>query len=268
MKYKIGIAQMEIVPGAVEKNQEKAAAMIASLAKAGAQIIVLPELWNMGYDLQHLDTLAENSKGQSWKLLRDLAKEHQVTIFGGSIGEKKDGAYYNMAPVINPQGEVILKYRKAHLFPLGLEEDRYFAGGSDWGLGEIDGVNFGLMICYDLRFPAFCRNLALRGAKMIVLPAQWPKARVDHWRALIIARAIENQVFVIAANRSGRDGDTAYPGNSMIVGPAGEIIAEAGEEEELLLGEIDLDLIQPIRERIPVYRDRKNILDEIDDSFL
>lgn len=268
MKYKIGIAQMEVIPGAVEENEKKAERMVKALSEAGAQIIVLPELWNMGYALTKLPALAQNSKGRSWRLLRDLAKDNGVNLFGGSIGEKKENTYYNTAPVFNAQGEIVLKYRKAHLFPLGIEEDRFFSGGAEWGLGEINGSRFGLMICYDLRFPAFCRNLALRGAEMIFVPAQWPKARLDHWRALLIARAIENQVFMIAANRCGSDGDMEYPGHSMVVSPWGKIIAEGGDGEELLLVEINLDEIAQVRERIPVYRDRKNILDEIDESYL
>lgn len=268
MKYKIGIAQMTVIPGAVEENEKKAAQMVRSLAAAGAGAVLLPELWHMGYDLENLASFAQSSRGHTWRFLRDLAREEGIWLFGGSIAEKKDGAYYNTAPVFNRQGELILKYRKAHLFPLGIEEDRYFSGGSEWGLGDGEGFRFGLMICYDLRFPAFCRNLALRGAEVIFLPAQWPKARLDHWRSLIVARAIENQVFIAAANRCGSDGDLAYPGHSLIVNPMGEIVAEGGEGEELLLAEIDLDEIAPVRRRIPVFRDRKNILDEIDDSYL
>ncbi len=268
MKYQVGIAQMEVSPGAVAANEEKAEKMVRGLARAGASIVLLPELWNTGYDLEHLPQLAQNSRGNSWKLLRNLAKEEGITLFGGSLAEEKEGVFYNTAPVFNRQGELLLKYRKAHLFPLGIEEDRYFAAGAEWGLGEAEDLRFGLMICYDLRFPAFCRNLALRGAKVFFLPAQWPKARLDHWRTLIMARAIENQVYIIAANRSGNDGDLAYPGHSLIVNPLGEILAEGGEGEELLLAEIDLNEIEPVRQRIPVFRDRRNILDEIDDSFL
>lgn len=267
MKIKIGIAQMNVIPGDVAANEKKAATMVAALAKQGAGIIVLPELWNMGYDLKNLPSLAQNNKGQTWKLMRQLAKEHGIVLFGGSIGEKKDGAYYNLAPVLNRRGETILKYRKAHLFSLGLEEDRYFSPGSEWGIGEIDHLPFGLMLCYDLRFPAFCRNLALRGAKAIFLPAQWPKARLDHWRTLILARAIENQVFIIAANRCGNDGDLAYPGHSLIVDPWGNMLAEGGEGEEALVAEIDTAAVAAAREKIPVFNDRKNILDEIDDGY-
>lgn len=267
MKYRIALSQMSVIPGNVAANEAKAQIMLEEAAAQGADFCVLPELWNIGYDLANLDRLAQDSRGSSVRLLKQAAADYEMQIVGGSIGERRDGAYYNTLVYIDERGELMAKYRKVHLFPLTLAEDRHFKAGQEWGLTEAGALSLGFMLCYDLRFPEFCRNLALRGAKIIFVPAQWPSARIDHWMSLLKARAIENQVFMVGVNAAGGS-DQVAGGHSLLVDPLGRVLARGGEEETLLMGEINSSRLEEVRNSIPVYRDRKNILDEIDNSYL
>ncbi len=265
---KFAMVQMDIIHGDIDANENHVTTLLDDVEKHGADLVVFPELWNTGYDLERLDFLRCRSE-QSMKFLRQQAKDRHIMIVGGSIPEKKDGVFYNMCPVITELGTVAGKYRKAHLFPLALHEHRYFSPGSEWGIVETEKFTLGTMLCYDLRFPELCRNLALRGANLIVVPAQWPAARENHWRVLLQARAIENQAFLLGVNRIGRDDNgLIYHGHSMAVAPDGTILAEGQDREEILYGEIDFSKVTEISHKIPVFADRKNILDEIDNSYL
>lgn len=268
MLIKVGLIQFSVQPGNIIINENKARDLVAKATQAGAELVVLPELWNCGYDLPNLTKLAQNLHDSSVNLLRSLAQEHKIFIFGGSIGEKKNGAYYNTAVAVDSRGFVAGKYRKIHLFPLGLEEDKYFSPGLEWGLIETPWGKAGIELCYDLRFPELMRNLVLRGARFIVIPAQWPAAREEHWKTLCRARAIENQVFIIACNRSGCDGKLKYAGRSMVISPWGEIIAQADDDPGVTMAEIELNEIENVRKMIPVWEHRCDLLDEIDHSQL
>ncbi len=262
------VIQFDIKPGEVAINEALAEEYIEKAVANGAAMVVLPELWNCGYQLTGLPELAQNMRGSSVRLLQKLAKKHRLFIFGGTIAEKKEGNYYNTMVVINAQGDIVAKYRKIHLFPYGLEEEKYFAAGNDWALIETPWGKAGMMICYDLRFPELARNLVLRGARFLVLPAQWPLARLENWLVLVQARAVENQVFVLAANRTGRDESGKYDGGSLIVSPWGDILARGCGEEGAYTADLDFALIEDARSRIPGIEARRRILDEIDDSLL
>ena len=226
---KAAVIQYELKPGHLAYNHAKAEELLKQAALGGAELVVLPELWNVGYALEQLEQLAQNSQGESLKLLKKIAKQDRLFIMGGSIAERRDGKYYNTAFAIDQNGQLVGKYRKTHLFPLGLKEGEYFTVGDDWGLIDTPWEKAGMILCYDIRFPELMRNLALRGARIITIGAEFPAARVDHWRLFCQARAIENQVFVLAANCCGNDGKYDYPGNSMIISPTGKILQEAGE---------------------------------------
>ena len=261
----IALVQMDVALGDKEKNRTAILRMTRDLPE-DCDVLVLPELWNIGYDKEHIAEKAETMKGPSVGFLRKLAREKQICIIGGSIAERHEDGIYNTLTVINKKGELAAKYRKAHLFPLGIEEKEMFREGDEWGLYREGDETFGLMLCYDLRFPSFCRNLALRDASVIFVPAQWPTARIDHFKVLLQARAIENQVFVVGVNRCGNDG-ISYCGGSMIVAPDGSIAAQCGKEEELKVCRIRTDDRFFIRSQIPVFQDRRNIIDEIDNSL-
>ena len=138
-----------------------------------------------------------------------------------------------------------------------MDEEKHLQSGDKLGLLNVSGTDAGMMICYDIRFPELARKLAINGAKMLFVPAQWPNPRLHHWRTLLMARAIENQMFVIACNRCGTSGTSTFFGHSLIIDPWGEIIAEAGEEESIIRAEIDLALVDTIRSKIPVFEDRR-----------
>ncbi|MGI6360793.1 MAG: carbon-nitrogen family hydrolase [Bacillota bacterium] len=261
---KAGVIQFDIQGGDVAGNRQKAAKLVIDAAKQGADLVLLPELWNCGYALKYLDELAETSDGESIKMLQDLAREHEIFIIGGSIGEKKEDKFYNTSVAINQKGEIVQKYRKVHLFSLGLEEHKYFTPGDQWKWVQTPWIKTGMIICYDLRFPEFMRNLVLRGAKLITVPAQWPTARLSDWRVLCQARAIENQCFLLSANRTGVDGEIEYSGGSMIIDSWGKVLVDAQDECGAFVSELDLSLLE--RNKTDVLNNRRPILDEIDDS--
>lgn len=266
MKLRIALVQMDVTLGEKAANREKIASLLEELPPC-CDFLVLPELWNTGYDLKHLKALAETARGKSMAFLREIAGAHKVNVIGGSIAEKRGDGIYNMLPVIGRQGEILYKYRKVHLFPYVIDEPSIFEQGNEWGLCETDCGVIGTMLCYDLRFPAFCRNLALRNAAIIFVPSQWPLARADHFSTLIKARAIENQLPVVGVNRVGADA-IAYGGGSLAAAADGSELFCGKDGEGLFVFEIDTEKDGEIRGKIPVYRDRRNILDEIDNNMI
>lgn len=267
---KIALIQFDIIPGDIKFNEVTVEKLIEQCATHNVDAVVLPELWNCGYDLENLDKHAQTITGSSVKLMAKLAKKFGIYIFGGSIAEKKANKYYNTMFVFNEKGDITAKYRKIHLFPLVLEEQKYFTSGEEWGFVDTPWGKFGLMLCYDLRFTEQARNLALRGAQALIVPAQWPKPRIEHWHNLNVARAIESQLFVFAVNRTGKDSSGRYVGCSMAVDPLGNVLAGGYEAKDsgIIIADCDFSQINNIRKTIPVYDDRVNILDEIDNSLL
>lgn len=265
---KAAVIQFDIRPGDISANEKNAAEWITKAAEAGAELIVLPELWNCGYYFDDIASVAQDMRGSSIKLLQKLAKKHSVYIIGGSIAERRNGEIYNTSMAVNSGGEVVQKYRKVHLFPLGLAEQDYFSSGDEWNIIETPWGKIGMILCYDLRFAEFIRNLVLRGAQAIVVPAQWPQVREHHWDVLLQARAIENAVHIIAANRVGQDGSGTYGGHSAIVDPLGDVLVQGDDEAGFWLADIDFDRHSEVLDMIPVLHDRKAILDEIDNSLL
>ena len=138
-----------------------------------------------------------------------------------------------------------------------MNEEKHLVAGNHVGQFELEGVQAGMMICYDIRFPELTRKLALGGAKVLFIPAEWPHPRLHHWRTLLMARAIENQMYIVACNRVGVSEGTEFFGHSIIIDPWGEIIAEGSEDEMIITAELDLGLVDQVRQRIPVFEDRR-----------
>jgi len=253
---KVALVQMDIALGEPNVNRERAGRLIRQAAAMGARLILLPEMWTTGYCLPQLaGGHADRSGEPTGGLLAELARE-TGTYLAGSVADQRRGNLYNRATVYSPTGERIAAYDKAHLVPM-MDEHRYLTPGDRLSLTEIDGARTGLAICYDLRFPEIFRSLTLAGAELLLVPAEWPAQRLHHWRTLVTARAIENQCFVLACNRVGDDGKNRFPGHSMVVDPFGEVLAEGGEGEEILLAEIDLAQVADVRQRIPSLKDRR-----------
>lgn len=258
---KVAAIQFEAEAGAIERNRQKAAEMIREAAKAGAELIVLPEFWPAGFEQRYASVQAETMRGASINILRKLAKERKIFIVGGSLAEKRDGRLYNTAAAINDMGEITAKYRKVHLYP---HEKEVFSPGDEWKLSEYAGLTIGMMICYDIYFPEFARNLCLRGAQLLVIPSACEDDAIERLHILAVARAVENHCFVIVAN--GCKGNLA--GCSIIASPRGQILAKAGHNETALMADLDMDDLHCLRKQLNTVNDRRNILDEIDNSQL
>ncbi|MEH7096235.1 carbon-nitrogen family hydrolase [Neobacillus vireti] len=256
MKLKVSCIQMDIAFGDPEKNYQAAANLIEKAMESHPDIIVLPELWTTGYDLTRLAEIADLKAQQTIAFLQAAAKKHQVHFVGGSVANRVEKGVKNTLLIITKDGTVTHQYDKLHLFKL-MDEHLYLKPGAEKGLFQVDGQLFAGVICYDIRFPEWIRAHTSEGAKALFVVAEWPAARLEHWRALLIARAIENQCYVIACNRSGSDPNNQFAGHSLIINPWGEVLAEAAEKEEVLTAEIDLDQVLEIRKLIPIFEDRK-----------
>lgn len=253
---RVALIQSDIAFGNPAANYSSMKEKMEKAVEQKAELIVLPEMWTTAYDLKRIREIGDSEGKQTKEFLQTFAKEHRITIVGGSVAEIQGDKVNNATYVANPQGEIIAEYRKIHLFRI-MKEDQYLAGGEELTSFPLKETKVGVTICYDLRFPELARAYALDGAGILVNSAEWPHPRLDHWRTLLRARAIENQMFVIACNRVGQSGKTHFCGHSVVIDPWGEILVEGGEEEEILFAEIDLSLIAEVRNRIPVFADRR-----------
>lgn len=257
--WNVALLQSDVILGepALNKARLQAAMREAMAAEEKPDVLLLPELWNTGYALERIRELADPEGRESRVWLSRLAADYAVNIVAGSIAEKgADGKVRNTLLAFDRQGREVGSYSKIHLFGL-MQEELHLAPGRKTAVFELDGILSGAAICYDIRFPELVRNLALAGAKVLFVPAEWPHPRLHHWRTLLMARAIENQMYVIACNRVGQGGKDRFFGHSLIIDPWGEIIAEGGETEAVLTGQISLPLVDEVRCRIPVFKDRR-----------
>ncbi|MGD6841773.1 carbon-nitrogen family hydrolase [Bacillus infantis] len=253
---KITCIQMDISFGSPERNFEKAETLIERASKEKPDIIVLPELWTTGYDLTRLEEIGDRNAESSIQFLQTMAQKHNAAFIGGSVANKTADGVFNTLLAVSSTGELLHQYSKLHLFKL-MDEHLHLSPGSGDASFKLNGHSLAGFICYDIRFPEWIRKHALEGAEAIFAVAEWPLPRLAHWRALLIARAIENQCFVVACNRAGSDPSNQFAGHSIIIDPWGEVVAEASEHEEILSAEIDLRLVEEVRGRIPVFTDRR-----------
>ncbi len=256
---KVAVIQMDVTIGEPDRNRERALARMEEAVNGGAEkpdVLVLPEMWNTGYSLENIEDIADADGEPTHALMSAFAAKHAVNIVAGSVANRTDGGVKNTIFVYDRTGARTSEYSKIHLFRL-MEEEKYLKQGGERGRLSIDGEDAGMMVCYDIRFPELTRRLALDGAKVLFVPAQWPKPRLHHWRTLLLARAIENQMFVVACNRVGVSRGTEFFGNSMIVSPWGDVLAEGGEEETILRASLDLAEAERVRGTIPVFQDRR-----------
>lgn len=252
---KIACIQLNVAFGDIEKNFSNVEKFIREAADKGAEIAILPEMWNSSYALKKLDELADSNGERTKDFLQKLSKELQIHIVGGSVSTKKDGEFYNTMYVYNNKGELVSEYDKAHLFRL-MDEHLYLSAGDKQNNFELGDIPAAGVICYDIRFPEWLRLHALNGAKVIFVSAQWPTPRIDHWKTLLQARAIESQCFVIAVNRISHKKQN-FNGQSMVIEPWGEVLWTGGEDEEMAIIDVDFSIVDEIRQRIPVYDDRR-----------
>ncbi|MBB5020972.1 nitrilase-related carbon-nitrogen hydrolase [Desulfurispira natronophila] len=253
---KLAVYQMEVVTAEPQQNLTK---LRETLRQHEADIYVLPELWSTGFCNKQFQQLASTTEDIEAEVA-NLSQEFNCTIMGSTIKQTNQGIT-NHFTAYN-RGKCELQYDKIHLFSL-LREERYLVAGQRMGFckSEQNG-HYGVGICYDLRFPEMFRSLAINGAHCIFLPSQWPMERVDHFRALCVARAIENQFFFISCNNVGMLGEKMkFAGHSMVVDPWGKVLSEgSGDQEEVLLVTINPEQSQQVREKITVLDDRRQEL--------
>jgi predicted amidohydrolase len=240
------------------------AAVESMLARAGIEsgdFVLLPEMFDTGFSL-NIERTADTDRA-STQFIASLARRLGVTIQAGITVPGPGGKALNRAIVFGPQGEALCAYDKIHPFSYGRESER-FVGGTHvttfaWGTGD-DALSVCPAVCYDLRFPELFRAGLAMGAQVFAVGANWPAARIAHWRALLIARAIENQAFVLGTNRCGSDPHLDYPGGSIAIDPRGRILAEAGAGTEVLSVEIQAGVLNSWREAFPAWKDRSRAL--------
>lgn len=255
-KFTVSLGQMRIKLARVEDNLATAEEMISLAAARGSDLIVLPELWSTGYDLANATDYAAELGSGMFEQVADSARANNIAVFG-SILERRGDQVMNCAAYYDAAGALCGVYRKIHLFRL-FDEHKWLGEGLAPSAMRLPWGRAGLSICYDLRFPELFRRYAVADdAKLMLICAEWPRVRVQHWRALLIARAIENQCFVVATNSCGETGGAVFGGHSMIVDPWGNIVVEAAADETVRSAEIDLGEVDRVRQQIPVFKDRR-----------
>jgi omega-amidase len=259
---KIAAAQIACVLGDVAANIAKMREFCARAKSEGVELIVFPEASDTGYSMPLISQSATPWTEGAVPALRETAKEYSLTIVAG-VSERDGARVYNTQAFIDPNGEIVASYRKTHLFVLAPnDESSCYTPGDEFVSVASGGFNFGLSICYDLRFPEVSRALALEhGANVLLVSSAWPLPRVEHLRALSVARAIENQSYLVLANRSGVDAGVTCCGMSAIIDPSGVTLASASRDrEELLIGDISSEAIAAVRDKIPVFANRRTDL--------
>ena len=251
---RIAALQSDIVWEDAEANFERLRPWVAAAAAAGARLLVLPEMYSYGFSMAS-ERIAEPEGGASTRFLIDEAQRYGLWL-AGSLPELPEGAErpYNTLAVAGPGGEVH-RYRKIHPFTYAGENEHYQAGEA-YTRVVIEGLRFTLFICYDLRFADEFWATAVETDVYLVV-ANWPQKRRYHWRALLAARAIENQAYVVGVNRVGEGGGLIYRGDSRIIDPMGEVLAAAAERETLLIADIDAATVRQTRQKLPFLLDRR-----------
>jgi predicted amidohydrolase len=253
---KIGSIQLEIKDH--ESKQERILRVKNMLADMkGYDLIILPEIWATGYfAFDRYVEEAEEIDGPFVQEFSQMAKSLHVHLFAGSFVEKAGEDYFNTSILINPKGDVIGSYRKIHLFRYGSQEGKLLTRGSEITVVETPFGKVGLSTCYDLRFPELYRKQVDLGAEILLVTSAWPHQRLEHWKLFNVARALENQCYLISSNCVGKSHGVLLGGHSQVVDPWGVVIAQAGEKETILTTEIDLEEISVIREDFPQLKHR------------
>jgi predicted amidohydrolase len=258
MEITIALAQMAISLGRPEENFQAAQSLATKAVAQGADLLVLPELWATGYDLDRAREYAAPLDKGHFALMADLAQMHGQYVAGTALEDNPGGRPFNTAALYGPDGRCLGAYRKVHLWaPLG--EVEHMTPGDALPVFELPWGTVAMAICYDLRFPELFRSLVAKGADLIFLPAAFTLATGrDHWEVLLRARAIENQAYVVAPAQWGRHspGRRSY-GRSLIVDPWGVVLAQAPDQEGVILAELDHARLSRLRREMPCWQHRR-----------
>jgi predicted amidohydrolase len=251
---KVAVIQHDIVWANRDANFDALTPLVAEAATNGAQLVVLSEMFSTGFVVDR-DDIGEITGGPSSAFLSRMAQLHNITICGSCPETQTDDLRpFNSLVVARPDGSFD-RYSKIHPFTYG-GEDQHFRAGSALKTVLVDGIRLSLFVCYDLRFADEFWALA-HDTDAYVIPANWPESRSEHWKALLTARAIENQAYVIGCNRIGEGGKLQYSGDSRIIDPLGVVIADAGNTSTIVYADIDASHVAAVREKFPFLQDRR-----------
>ncbi|MEJ2487665.1 MAG: carbon-nitrogen hydrolase family protein [Anaerolineales bacterium] len=258
-KLKIALIQMPVSLSKAD-NLELASQKVSAAKKSGADLVVLPEMFNCPYSNKYFRSYAEPAGGDTWQTMSDCARESNVLLVAGSMPEMEDGKVYNTSFVFDPQGAQIARHRKVHLFDIDVVggqrflESETFSSGDQVTVFESPFGLIGLCICFDMRFPELARLMALKGAQVIIAPGAFNMTTGPaHWELLFRQRAVDNQLFTVGVSPA-RDVDFEYVsyGNSIVCSPWGEVLHRAGAAEQTIVAELDLEQNERIRAQLPL----------------
>ncbi|MFH1935584.1 MAG: carbon-nitrogen family hydrolase [Pseudomonadota bacterium] len=256
---KFASIQMSVVEGDKTATIDKAIENIHRCE--GADLIILPEIWNIGFmSFDRYIPEAEDGQGQTLTRLREAAKQIGCYLHTGSFVEEKNGKYYNSSYLISPDGNILGNYLKIHLFGYNSKETQFLTPGDSIVVADTPLGKIALATCYDLRFPELFRRMVEQGAEIFLVCSAWPYPRLEHWLMLNRVRALENQCFLVSSNSVGFNQGIQFVGHSMITDPWGTIQASAGDNEVIIQSEINLAELETARQQFPAWADRKDWL--------
>ena len=232
-------------------NHAVARAAVEAAKPGRGDLVVLPEMFCVGFSMDVAAT--HDANGETEAFVRQLAKEFEIHLIAGNV-TKPDDLGRNEALVADPAGEIVGRFHKLHPFRFA-GEHQHFRGGDGVVVVDLPEARVAPFVCYDLRFPEVFRLAVKQGAEVMVVIANWPTPRVAHWLALLTARAIENQAYVIGVNRVGRDPKNDYPGRSVLIDPQGRVVLDAGDTAGVVAALLDLDELRAYRKRFPALTD-------------
>jgi len=256
---KIAAAQISCTLGVLSANLSKIRKFSSRAREAGAELVVFPEMADTGYSMPVIQTHATSWTEGAVPELQEIARSCSIAIISG-VSERDGDRIFNAQVLIDSGGKIQAKYRKTHLFAMApIEENKCFSAGNELTSFALGELRLGLSICYDLRFPEVYRKLVVKdNVNVFIISSAWPFPRAEHLRVLLLARAIENQSYVIAANRVGADDGVTFCGGSAIIDPYGVTIAAASaDREELIIAEISQEVLVTVRNRMAVFAHRR-----------
>jgi predicted amidohydrolase len=271
--WRVTCAQIAVEAADVPDNVDRAVAAVERAARAGADLVVLPEVFTVGYfAFDAYARTAEPLDGATMTRLAATADAADCHLLAGTFVEDLAATaervpdadppategYANTAVLFDRDGARRAVYRKHHLFGYGSAEAELLTPGESLGVADLGGLTVGVTTCYDLRFPELYRALAERGVDLVAVPSAWPYPRVEHWQLLPRARAVENLCYVAAANGSASFEEASLVGRSTVYDPWGTPLASSGEEPGLVTADVDPDRVARVREEFPAWRDRRH----------
>jgi predicted amidohydrolase len=268
MQLTISVVQMDVITSDPASNLQKAEAWIAEAARRSCDVVCLPEMWTTGFNW-HYNQSAASQQCHIVERVAAMAKQYRIWTAGSLLELNAQGQMVNAAILFDPDGKRAGTYHKAHLFN-PLREKQYIAQGNRLTLIEAPWGRTGFAVCYDIRFPELFRTYALQGAEIIFCPSAFPHPRLEHWKVLLRARAIEDQVFMVGVNQVGSEQFNShttitYCGSSAIIDPWGKAVCEANETDEgILTATIDMEQVSQVRASMQVLSDRRPDLYELD----